>query len=64
MMRETVQEFVAYEDASTTNESKSGFWGVLARKAKAMLDDDVDEPVKTASHLFNNSAQNQVNNLF
>lgn len=57
--RHRSKEFVAYEDASTTNESKSGFWGVLARKAKAMLDDDADEPVKTASHLFNNSAQNQ-----
>lgn len=24
------------------NESKQGFWGVLARKAKAFLDDDND----------------------
>lgn len=24
------------------NESKQGFWGVLARKAKAILDDDND----------------------
>ncbi|KAJ7950148.1 Heat-inducible transcription repressor [Quillaja saponaria] len=32
--------FEAYEDASSTSESKSGFWGVLARKAKAILEDE------------------------
>ncbi|EXC35224.1 hypothetical protein L484_022779 [Morus notabilis] len=52
--RRRSKEFVAYEDAE---ESKTGFWGVLARKAKAMLDDD--EPVKTNSHLINNSVQTQ-----
>ncbi|KAJ6331416.1 hypothetical protein OIU76_009903 [Salix suchowensis] len=31
--------FDAYEDKLGTNESK-GFWGVLARKAKAILEDD------------------------
>ncbi|CAM8966788.1 hypothetical protein QQ045_005718 [Rhodiola kirilowii] len=29
-----------YENTSMSPESKSGFWGVLARKAKAILDDD------------------------
>ena len=27
------------------NESKNGFWSVLARKAKAILDDDEDDNV-------------------
>uniref|UniRef100_A0A7N0RAT8 Uncharacterized protein n=1 Tax=Kalanchoe fedtschenkoi TaxID=63787 RepID=A0A7N0RAT8_KALFE len=30
----------SYENTSMIHESKSGFWGVLARKAKAILDDD------------------------
>lgn len=36
-----MQGFGDFDDASTMNESKSGFWGVLARKAKAILEDDV-----------------------
>lgn len=36
-----IQSFPAYGDASTKSESKSGFWGVLARKAKAILEDDI-----------------------
>ncbi|KAJ7961033.1 Heat-inducible transcription repressor [Quillaja saponaria] len=32
--------FDAYEDASSARESKSGFWGVLARKAKTILEDE------------------------
>ncbi|KAG2691181.1 hypothetical protein I3760_09G224600 [Carya illinoinensis] len=35
------KSFPAYGDASTKSESKSGFWGVLARKAKAILEDDI-----------------------
>ncbi|KAK3212846.1 hypothetical protein Dsin_017552 [Dipteronia sinensis] len=40
--------FPAYEDGSLKNESK-GFWGVLARKAKAILDDEHDHDNVTAS---------------
>lgn len=31
-----MQDFAAYEDSS----AKSGFWGVLARKAKAILEEE------------------------
>ncbi|XP_051134552.1 uncharacterized protein LOC127253821 [Andrographis paniculata] len=31
-----------YSPKKNINESKQGFWGVLARKAKSILDDDVD----------------------
>lgn len=34
-----IQGFSAYEHASTRNEN-TGFWGVIARKAKAILEDD------------------------
>ncbi|XP_062073016.1 uncharacterized protein LOC133777444 isoform X2 [Humulus lupulus] len=38
--RDRSKEFDAYGDGSPENESTTGFWGVLARKAKAILDDD------------------------
>lgn len=67
---ENGQEFAAYEDASTANEATTGFWGVLARKAKAMLDDDVvaqhhqhGMSSKTTSQSHNTSTQSQVNNF-
>lgn len=52
--RQGSKGFGAYDDAST-NDPKNGFWGVLARKAKAMLDDDLvsqnhDAQSKTNSH--------------
>ena len=31
-------------DASGKGDSKSGFWGVLAQKAKSILDDDNSSP--------------------
>ena len=60
-----MQSFAAYGDDSAKGESKSGFWGVLARKAKAILDDDnmsqqYDMPERMRSQPFNNSAAGQV----
>ena len=65
---ENEQQFTAYEDGSTGNESTSGFWGVLARKAKAMLDDDhhhvVSQQHDTSQSSNNNtSTQPQVNKV-
>ncbi|PON38434.1 heat-inducible transcription repressor [Parasponia andersonii] len=68
--RHRSKEFGAYEDRSSGNESATGFWGVLARKAKAMLDDDHDHvvsqnqhhhlsPNTTTSHSYNTSTQGQ-----
>ncbi|KAM1749309.1 hypothetical protein ACFX12_010192 [Malus domestica] len=39
------QDFSAYDDAS----AKSGFWGVLARKAKAILEEDGEFPQDDAA---------------
>ncbi|KAI4353590.1 hypothetical protein L6164_002529 [Bauhinia variegata] len=39
-LRSKGQGFYAYGDATGRSESKSGFWGVLAQKAKAILEDD------------------------
>ncbi|KAL5738922.1 hypothetical protein ACOSQ2_028102 [Xanthoceras sorbifolium] len=47
--------FNAYEDASLKNESK-GFWGVLARKAKAILDDEHDP---ASQQQFENTAKSR-----
>ncbi|XP_059462970.1 uncharacterized protein LOC132191871 [Corylus avellana] len=53
-----LKSFPAYGDTSTKSESKSGFWGVLARKAKAILEDDnmsqqQDIPDRMRSQAFN-----------
>ncbi|KAG5248391.1 heat-inducible transcription repressor [Salix suchowensis] len=41
--------FDAYEDKLRTNESK-GFWGVLAQKAKAIIEEDkLSQPVETSA---------------
>ncbi|KAB1224681.1 hypothetical protein CJ030_MR2G024693 [Morella rubra] len=54
------KSFPAYGDTSTKSDSKSGFWGVLARKAKAILEDDSlaqqdDTPDKVRVQAFNAS---------
>ncbi|KAJ8898843.1 hypothetical protein K2173_008152 [Erythroxylum novogranatense] len=56
--------FDAYEDVSQ-NDSK-GFWGVLARKAKAILEDDnlsqqFESPKKSRFHISNTSADSELN---
>ena len=60
-----MQSFAAYGDGSTRGDSKSGFWGVLARKAKAILDEDNmsqqhDMPDRMRSQPFNTSPTGQV----
>ncbi|KAF4359904.1 hypothetical protein CsatB_003174 [Cannabis sativa] len=58
--RDRSKEFDKYGDGSIGDESTNGFWGVLARKAKAILDDD--DPgsqqhymsPKTTSQSYNN----------
>lgn len=46
-----------FDDASTMNESKSGFWGVLARKAKAILEDDVASQSQSQSQGYGTAAK-------
>ncbi|GMY25745.1 bromodomain and phd finger-containing protein 3 [Fagus crenata] len=58
------KSFAAYGDGSTRGDSKSGFWGVLARKAKAILDEDNmsqqhDMPDRMRSQPFNTSPTGQ-----
>lgn len=55
--------FTTYEDESLRNESK-GFWGVLARKAKAILEEDNVSPQfetsgRTSSQMFDASTGGQ-----
>lgn len=49
--RVSMQESNTYEYTSmkSLNEPKHGFWGVLARKAKAILEDDNDNGVPNKS---------------
>lgn len=52
-----LQGFNAYEDS--INDSK-GFWGVLARKAKAILDDDnVSQDTETRGRVLDTSTASQ-----
>lgn len=39
------------------NESKQGFWGALARKAKAILDDDNDNEAQQSNSRGRTNAQ-------
>ena len=50
-----MQEATAYEYTSmrNLNESKYGFWGILARKAKSILEDD------NAAQRFESHGRNQ-----
>lgn len=54
-----MQSFDAYGDGLGRGESKSGFWGVLAQKAKEILEDENSSPQndimpeKLKSHSFN-----------
>lgn len=50
--------FPAYEDGSLKNESK-GFWGVLARKAKAILDDEHEHDHDHEQQQFEQSAKSR-----
>uniref|UniRef100_A0A7N1A633 Uncharacterized protein n=1 Tax=Kalanchoe fedtschenkoi TaxID=63787 RepID=A0A7N1A633_KALFE len=43
-----MQDSDASENSSISHESKSGFWDVLARKAKAILDDDDDDGTRNS----------------
>lgn len=63
-----LQGFTAYEDESTKSESK-GFWGVLARKAKAILEEDdlsqeSDSPGRSRWQMSDSSASDQVNIIY
>lgn len=55
-----MQSCDAYGDALGRGDSKSGFWGVLAQKAKEILEDDNPSPQhdimpdRLRSHSFNN----------
>lgn len=47
------------------NESKHGFWGVLARKAKAILDEDnvpqqIQTPERTRPHMHGTETMGEV----
>lgn len=56
-----LQGFNAYEDS--INDSK-GFWGVLARKAKAILDDDnVSQDTETRGRVLDASTASQVSHF-
>lgn len=62
-----MQDAVTYEYTSmkSLNEAKYGFWGVLARKAKSILEDDdasqeFEHNGRSHPHLLNASAGGQV----
>lgn len=59
-----MQVFDAYEDSSARSDSK-GFWGVLARKAKAILEEDnmssqLGTPDRTMFQISETSVDGQV----
>lgn len=49
-----------YTSMKSLNESKYGFWGVLARKAKAFLDEDNSSPDRNHSQTRDKSTRSQV----
>lgn len=62
---------MTYEHTSTKslNEAKYGFWGVLARKAKSILEDDIvsqqiEDYGRSHPQMLDKSAGNQVSDKF
>lgn len=49
-----------YTSMKSLNESKYGFWGVLARKAKSFLDEDNSSPDRNHSQRRDKSTRSQV----
>ncbi|XP_020086309.1 uncharacterized protein LOC109708850 [Ananas comosus] len=53
-----------YTSMKSLNESKYGFWGVLARKAKAFLDEDNSSPDRNHSQTRDQSTRSQLHNSY